>query len=577
MAQRSRLPLWIDTLLVAAAAAVMLAWSWARWPDVVVDFGRELYIAWQVSDGRLLFRDLGYFQGPLAPYLNALWFRLFGPGLWTLAGCNMVLLLVLVVALRGLLQRIAGRLATTAALLVFIVLFAFAQLVGIGNYNYICPYAHDVTHGLLAAVLGLRAFAAYLDRPRLSMAAASGVCLGLVFLTKPELFLAAALALAVGWSTVWRRGRQRRQELATVLAASLVAPPAIAWCLLAAAGSPGLATQTVLGGWPWVIQPAASQLPFYRASMGLDAPWFHLRQAALAAIWYAGLYGAAVTMSMPRRAGQWLSPRMLAAAAGLIAAIVVYRWLDIGDLARPLPFLLAWLVIRHRTSVLARVLLVFGLGLLLKIALFTRIHHYGFALAMPGTLLAVVAAVEWGPAWWQKHGVDPRRLPVLASTVVALVVAMHLPVMGGWFALKDTPVGAGRDAFIADARGRIVQRAVELVQERAQSGDTLAVIPDGLMINYVARRVNPLPHQQYLPFDTALMGEERLARLFMDHPPDLIGYIERDTSEYGSHYFGRDYGQELAEWISRQYRPVARAGAAPFTEGLFGFLLLDRR
>ena len=64
--------------LHAATFAGLLAWSWRKWPDPLVDFGRELYVPWQITEGQVLFRDVASLFGPLSPYLNALWFRLFG-------------------------------------------------------------------------------------------------------------------------------------------------------------------------------------------------------------------------------------------------------------------------------------------------------------------------------------------------------------------------------------------------------------------------------------------------------------------------------------------------------------------
>ena len=49
----------------------MLA-TWGGWPDVLIDYGKELTIAWELAEGRALYRDVAYFLGPLSPYLNAL-------------------------------------------------------------------------------------------------------------------------------------------------------------------------------------------------------------------------------------------------------------------------------------------------------------------------------------------------------------------------------------------------------------------------------------------------------------------------------------------------------------------------
>ena len=175
----------------------MLVWTWGHWPDVLIDFGRELYVPWRITEGAVLYRDISYFNGPLSPYLNSLWFTIFGVGLRSLAICNIAIVALLVWLLYRMLARISGPFPATLACLVFVTLFAFGQLDTIGNYNYVSPYSHEVTHGLVLSFLALTAFSAHRERGDAAFAAA-GCALGLVFLTKTEIFLAAGAALGAG-------------------------------------------------------------------------------------------------------------------------------------------------------------------------------------------------------------------------------------------------------------------------------------------------------------------------------------------------------------------------------------------
>ena len=68
-------------LVVATPATVCFAiLIWRRSGDLVIDFGRELYVPWQPSQGRVLYRDLAYLSWPAfalpEPMLvEALWRR----------------------------------------------------------------------------------------------------------------------------------------------------------------------------------------------------------------------------------------------------------------------------------------------------------------------------------------------------------------------------------------------------------------------------------------------------------------------------------------------------------------------
>src|SRR5437773_2397081 len=69
----------------------------------------------------------------------------------------------------------SDRLTAAAAGLVLLTLFGFAHLARVGNYNFICPYTHEATHGLALTVAMIIFLSRYLERGGLAAAALSGV------------------------------------------------------------------------------------------------------------------------------------------------------------------------------------------------------------------------------------------------------------------------------------------------------------------------------------------------------------------------------------------------------------------
>jgi hypothetical protein len=68
-------------LIVVVATA--LAWyTWATWGDIQIDCGREIYVPLEILRGKLIYRDIFYPYGPLAPYAGALLIAVFGPHLF---------------------------------------------------------------------------------------------------------------------------------------------------------------------------------------------------------------------------------------------------------------------------------------------------------------------------------------------------------------------------------------------------------------------------------------------------------------------------------------------------------------
>ncbi len=162
-----------------------------RWADLIVDFGRELYVPWRIVEGQALYRDVAYFNGPLSPLFNALMFWCFGTSFRTLVWVNSVVLAAVSgLLLKNLAQRFSIGTATLTTV-IFQLVLAYGHTFGIGNFNFLCPYSHEMTHGILLCLLMLTALVAR-NRPILRHLAV-GVCWGLIFLGKPEFFLAASL------------------------------------------------------------------------------------------------------------------------------------------------------------------------------------------------------------------------------------------------------------------------------------------------------------------------------------------------------------------------------------------------
>src|SRR5688500_16473830 len=133
---------WLGPLLIALAGAIVLAWSWGTWPDPLTDAGRELYVPWRLSEGDRLYAEIAYFNGPLSPYVNALWFKLFGVSIRTLVIANLALCALLVTLMYRVMLHVAGRFAADACGLVVVLIFAFGQYSSdIDNYNYLLPYS----------------------------------------------------------------------------------------------------------------------------------------------------------------------------------------------------------------------------------------------------------------------------------------------------------------------------------------------------------------------------------------------------------------------------------------------------
>ncbi|MEW6267761.1 MAG: glycosyltransferase family 39 protein [Thermodesulfobacteriota bacterium] len=560
--------------LLGGAFVALLTWSWGRWPDVLVDFGRELYVPWQLASGRVLYRDVAYFNGPLSPYFNALWFALLGPSLRVLALVNGALVLLFVVLLYRLLERIGSRPSALIGCATFLLLFAFGQQLPIGNYNYLAPYSHEITHGTLLGLAALLLLDRFARTERTRDLVACAVCVGLALLTKPEVALAVVVAVSAGVLLVLaahRSAARRRPRSLAVYVGAVALPPFLAAGLLALALPLGDAVAGVLGGHRWLLTDEITSLRFYRSTMGTLVPSASLRTVATwTAAWLLFLAVAAALDAV------WRPQRIASHVRGAIAffATLAVLLLVRGDVRwmqalLPLPvvallaavgFTLAALRARDDTRrarlVLAAATALLSLLLLAKIVLRVRAAHYGFVLAMPATMLAIVLIWDWLVPLVRRGG-DGAVVRGALLAALAVIVAVHFERTASFYAAKTHLVGRGGDVLRADGRGIEVARLLSEIERGTPPGATLAVVPEGAMVNYLTRRPSSTPHVSFMPVEMAMFGEDEMLASLERRPPDFVLLVARPMHEFGLAGFGVDYGRRIAGWIGAHYRPVS--------------------
>ncbi len=562
----------VGPLLVGSVFAILLAATWGRWAELIVDFGRELYVPWRIAEGDVLYRDLAYFNGPLSPHINALLFRLLGPGIQILLLFNVVILILFTAAAYHILARLAGAIPAAVSCCAFLVLCAFAQHTTYGSYNFLAPYSHELTHGLLLSALGLLLLRRLGDGAVLP-ALGVGVCVGLTLLTKPEIALAAAVSLTVGTGlVVWVAGWPMITRFAVCgLFVMGVVLPAAGFAVAHTGHESAWIREALMSPWTAVVNADIRAIPFYRAGLGLHDPRGNLFSIGLwSGLWIAFIGGPywifrRLSARLQRRStiGLWFfALTFLCASAAVIVA-------DGFRAFGPLPVLMAILLLglvadrprwpgsfNRADRILAFSGLLFSLLLLAKMGLRPQVVWYGFALAAP----ALLAAIAW------LFGLLPRRLDrgrggagtVIgsASAVLLAVVTLHVVASASQYERRSLTLGGGMDQLRVDeARAQAIGPALTALGRVLQPGETLLVVPEGVSINYLLRVKTPTPYFNFMPPELILFGEDRMISALEPSPPAFILFIPKWTDDYGGE-FGKEFGVHLSEWIENHYGEI---------------------
>jgi hypothetical protein len=503
-----------------------------------------------------------------------------------LVGVNIILLVVTLSLVFYLVLRLASVGAATLATLVFVFVFAVGQYERCGNFNWICPYSHEMTHGVTLSLATIVLLHRYQVTGQKKMAAMAGTAVGCLFLTRCDIFLAAAISCTAAWAAIgWFRQSLRQMAAGlAVFVGGMCLPPLAAFSLLARYLDFDDALRGILGSWLYITNRQLTGNPYYRALRGThDLPASlqgMLLGLGVCLLVQATVVGLAYFIRMQRTAAvqHWRWPQGVVFATTIFAAAWLVGPLWPG-LLRPWP-LFAGAVALHATWRLAKsdrscdeqsqmdaLILrlqfsLFSLALLARMLFNAQVFHYGFALAMPSTMVVIAAVWTWIPsrlaAWNRKRrwlwDPDIYRSSILG--VIAAGVLFYLTLSHHWYRDKVIPIAEGRDRFFADDRGASLVAAGRQIAAVADADDTLVVLPEGVMLNYLLGVRNPTGHINFMPPEVIAFGEERMLATFAASPPKWVVFTQRDTEEYGFRGFGKDYGQRLFEWIGAEYQVV---------------------
>lgn len=556
-------------------------WSWGKGPDPIIDFGRELYVPWQITQGKVLYRDIASLFGPLSPYANALWFRLFGVSLMTLRLCNLAIFAATLAGIYHLVRVSTDRFAASFVTVSVMLVFGFSQFLEIANYNFVTPYSHEATHGLALSVAALVALLHGYTSRRILWFAVAGVCFGAVVLTKPETTLAAAAAVSIGFAVSWLRSHSWRARI-TALAAFLTAAtiPPIAFVLFFRRHMDVQeAIRAVFAAYTAAAGHGVFENAFYRRVMGFDAPLVNgLRMsamfAAFAAFIAAGVWIARrVAAASPSRARTWKVARLaiFVLVGGLVPFGIFFTALPLICLAA----LVIWTAIYARERRAGKpgasantfsmlTWSAFALVLLAKMALEVRLSHYGFFLALPAFSVMLVLLAFVVPDWLrQTNPAAAREFRVLAGWATAGVIVPLLLLSQWWYAGKTVSIGSGPDHFYATGarpygQGGAVRKALVEIANVSPPGSQMAVLPEGVMFNYLLRRESPLRVVNVMPPEVLVFGEAEVLRSLQAAPPPLVVLVQRHVTEYGYPPFGADprYGHSIVSWVHAHYQLI---------------------
>ena len=582
---------------IAAAFVFLTVTTWRKWGDVLIDFGANLNAAWQISEGKILYRDFIWLFGPVSQYYHALLFKCFGVSLTPLIFSSLLLTAAVTIFIYLLFLQAAGPTNAAAVSLVFLLVFAFPHSLGnSNNFNYICPYSYEAVHGLFASIASIGLLSLWMLEKNKRLLYLAGFFFGIALLTKPEISAAAAAAVVLAFVLEYSEKKNLRSVLISCAWFLGFAAVPIVFFLIYFCSVAGFFEGVRSTFWSWVVlyKIPLTELKFYRWCLGLD----NVRGNLALMIQHFLSAGAAFAMCV-LGARWWTQNGRARKCAAVVAYGTVllsacfFSWTECG---RALPLIVAvalvhllWTRFKSRSAVSSRDLVfpilwtAFGFFLLAKMGINSRIWQYGFVLAMPGAVAAVFYLGWFLPRRLQRFGINPALLSGMVYILFAVGVICLSGISYRYYGLRNYAVGEGGDELFTydaslDAHGPCINSALAWLKKNTPPDATFVALPHGLGLNYLARRVNPAHYNLFLANEFAIYGVANVLNGLVAAHPDYILIVHSDISDHGAKFFGDspESGAEILRWVNANYRPVYLAGAEPSSEREFSIQILAR-
>ncbi len=565
--------------LISTVFAIMCAVSWQKWASATIDSGAAMNVPLRLLNGESLYTEVYFLYGPFGPYLNALWFRIFGVHLNSLYLAGILCSFLVVLFTYQLGKQFMGRMPAMLAALAVEALCIFKH-----GAHSIFPYTFSALYGTLLGTGALALQVRYITSQKAITLILSGVLGGLALVCKQEFgiaILASTFALAIS-----DRLGQRTRILVLALLPALAIPVFTYIALALQMPYKALFKDTYF--LPHYIP--REQVYYNSMRLGLNdigKTMLEFAGATMIVCSLAALFGL-ISISISRPNGQdeeavrrrWVHRLSLLFGGSLSLLIVIL--LKLGTVSnvsplRALPLLCALLLYgyllqdvedrRNGGSRSVLLLSIYSLAVLARVI--TKVPSGGdYALLLPIPLLAFTYSVTTAyPRLFSRFLRAEHFAQVIVLILCSLTIATTLLATTGRYRRESRfTLQTSRGVMRLDSSvGQAVDGALNFIIRNTGPQEFILGLPEGSCLNFLAARPAPLRYEVLTPGFLDAEAQKQAIQQLRKKRVRFVFLMNRPSREFGATAFGRDYCQMLMEWIEQNYEV-----AVVFGQGVSG-------
>ena len=570
--------LWIARTLIVTVASVLAWYTWGHWGDFQIDCGRELYVPAAILHGKLLYRDLWYMYGPLAPYTQALAFRIFGVSLTVLYLIGLTLTICSALLIFEISRQFDLALPVTLAASIFFLSEAYSPFI----FNYIFPYSYSAS---LASTIGLAClyFAIrYLKKDQDTYLAMIAFFASLVLLTKQEFGFACLVLLGFVVFASYVRWRSLHKLATTLLT-----------CMA------GLAPALVVYGWfvwelsakliffdNWISTPGTYMMrTFGKRMMARQGYRFSPHEWAFAFYTIILAFGCWYLIAMADAALiYWLRLRTRGAISAVIIANVMLAliMLHISSMSIVLIEIFSQILFpsglfllgccfafrslwKWRMSVISYLpeaaLGIYATALSIRVMMRVWPDRGSYAVFFNVPLFLIFVISTARIIQWASRSLDRKRREWLVSGMLTVDVLLLFAALFPRHGILSTPLVTDYGVLYTKPDvAALFPRIISFMKTHTQNGRDILVLPEPPSLYVFAGLEAPSRWYSLLPGYLAPEQEEEFIHDIVSNDVRYILISNRSVAEYGVKPFGLGYDQQIYKWLMNNYKKQCQFG-----------------
>jgi hypothetical protein len=575
--------IWLARGFIVAFASFLAWFTWGHWGDFQIDNGREIYVPVAILQGKLLFRDIWYMYGPLAPYVQALLFRIFGIHLTVLYLFGLALTIGSAIST----FEIAGQFDLDLVPRLVAPLFFLSEAFYPFIFNFVFPYSYAAS---LAAFLGLACVYFVIRHARQGRPtdlAAAALIASFALLAKLEFGVACLGSLGFDLLVrCWidRSLRTLKTNLPVCLAGLSPALAGYGWFTWK------LSVKTIFFD-NWVSTPGTYFMRTFGKRM-IPAQGFRFipseilhsveMTALVLAMWAA--VAAANVYAIKKWKSQTRISVMVFLLDILLAVATIFGLRDWANMLHP------YLI----EAILPHGLYFLGVFFVLQ-AIWKLWRSPGFGLGLPEAVLGLYATLVSARVM-MRLSPSAYSYSVFFNVSLFLVFVILLARIGG-FAGRDLKLKT-RSAFVASLLGaealllvplllpipkvlptplttefgtfytrpdvaNLFPQIISFMKEHTRNGRDILVLPEPPSLYVFAGMQAPTQWYSVLPGVVDPDHEQVFVNQATSNDVRYVLISNRSLPEYGLTTFGLGYNQVIFRWITENFRKVGQFGPLP--------------